>query len=862
MAIDAGDVVLTFLGDTTQLDSAFQSVNDQTKNLTEGFSGFNTVLDQTRDEWDGLSPKAKAYGTDAEDALDKTTTGSREAAAEVGLLGEMFGGRLPRHVRTFIGEIDLIAPALEAAFSATAVLFIIDAIAKLVEKVDGWLESTEKIKQAWENYAQTVADSSQKMQQAIDAQSQKLIEMREGPVAALDFAMQHMQTQAMQTFDTMSKNMGAAIQAMTTQATSFLPTFMEPFKQSSADLQKFQRQVHDAMAEAARQHPEDAMAAYQAGLELVSAKEQQLTKDIKTRSEMIHEMDKTAKADSADVVASLHAERQAVNDLFPLLQAGITLEQQQRDVLKQQRTDAQASRDEHAEQTQLQGQITAIETWLEKQHAAYLAETIDVATYKANELQAQQAITIAREDALRQQIATYTQAGEVYKAQEAQQKLNIMLAQDQEKQLKSFNAEIEKHHQAVIKITGDYMKLTEAAIDKQWKADSEAAAKLAQEEDKLAASQEKLNQTALAATYKQQEEAINHLAQVGLITEQQKQQKLEDLYQQEKKDALDVLQTLLDQEQAEIKKYQTQIAAAQGNPLFTKAMLDDLQTKLDKAQVAYNNATNQFIKLQEQYDSKIKSSQKTSHGYWQQMIQDMDEGVNGMVQLKNMGEQTFDDLTKAFESSISAAILGTSSFGQAMEKATAQVLASLAAQALVKALFYTAEGVAHLAMLDFTGAAQYFEAAGLMGAVGGAAAAGAHFMSGGAATTTKTGAASTTTTKPTPGTTSQLPVTTVPVNVPQLQSGGLVTGPTIALLGEMGASSQQEGIIPLGDPRALMLIGRAIAAHIPQAGAPQAVTVTLETDIAQTIKRINNSVSTGRARLLSTDSMRTTRRSV
>jgi len=160
MAIDAGDVVLTFLGDTTQLDSAFQSVNDQTKNLTEGFSGFNTVLDQTRDEWDGLSPKAKAYGTDAEDALDKTTTGSREAAAEVGLLGEMFGVRLPRHVRTFIGEIDLIAPALEAAFSATAVLFIIDAIAKLVEKVDGWLESTEKIKQAWENYAQTVADSS------------------------------------------------------------------------------------------------------------------------------------------------------------------------------------------------------------------------------------------------------------------------------------------------------------------------------------------------------------------------------------------------------------------------------------------------------------------------------------------------------------------------------------------------------------------------------------------------------------------------------------------------------------------------------------------------------------------------------
>jgi hypothetical protein len=104
--------------------------------------------------------------------------------------------------------------------------------------------------------------------------------------------------------------------------------------------------------------------------------------------------------------------------------------------------------------------------------------------------------------------------------------------------------------------------------------------------------------------------------------------------------------------------------------------------------------------------------------------------------------------------------------------------------------------------------------------------------------------------------------TTAVVNVPRFQAGGLVTAPTIAMIGEFGGNRQPEGVIPLGNPQALSMIGKAIADHLPQASGSQAVTITLETDISQTIKRINTATSTGRARLLATDSMRVTRRSV
>jgi hypothetical protein len=62
------------------------------------------------------------------------------------------------------------------------------------------------------------------------------------------------------------------------------------------------------------------------------------------------------------------------------------------------------------------------------------------------------------------------------------------------------------------------------------------------------------------------------------------------------------------------------------------------------------------------------------------------------------------------------------SVGQAFEKAAVTSIAAIAKEAIVRALFSTALGFYLLAVGDFTGAGQAFEAAAVFGSVGGAAA--------------------------------------------------------------------------------------------------------------------------------------------
>lgn len=113
--IDVGDAVLKFIGDSTQLDSQFDQVGPKAQAAFE--------------------PAAEA----AEEAGERMTHSMAEARGEVALLGEEFGIRLPRHVRSFVAELPGVGEALTAAFSATAVLFLVQALAEGAEKLSKWI---------------------------------------------------------------------------------------------------------------------------------------------------------------------------------------------------------------------------------------------------------------------------------------------------------------------------------------------------------------------------------------------------------------------------------------------------------------------------------------------------------------------------------------------------------------------------------------------------------------------------------------------------------------------------------------------------------------------------------------------------
>ena len=95
----------------------------------------------------------------------------------------------------------------------------------------------------------------------------------------------------------------------------------------------------------------------------------------------------------------------------------------------------------------------------------------------------------------------------------------------------------------------------------------------------------------------------------------------------------------------------------------------------------------------------------------------------------------------ALNFSIQSAILGQQSLGVALKKATAQAIASIAAQSIVKALFETASGFASLAVLDLRAAGLHFKSAAIFGAIGGAAAGAAKGISGGTGATAERGSA-------------------------------------------------------------------------------------------------------------------------
>jgi hypothetical protein len=90
--------------------------------------------------------------------------------------------------------------------------------------------------------------------------------------------------------------------------------------------------------------------------------------------------------------------------------------------------------------------------------------------------------------------------------------------------------------------------------------------------------------------------------------------------------------------------------------------------------------------------------------------------------LKEMGQQAFQQMANGMGQAIANSIVYSKNMKQAMKEVAASTLESLSAQAFVKAIFWTAEGVADLAVQDYPDAALAFEAAALFGSVGAAAA--------------------------------------------------------------------------------------------------------------------------------------------
>lgn len=134
MSINVGDAVQYFTADTTQLDQAYQRINRGSSAL----SGADRQVQQLDEHLESAAASAAEAGEQIEESGQRAKASMGEARGEIALLGEGIGVQLPRHVRSFVAELPGVGTALEAAFSATAVLFVLEAVVQVTEKVSAF----------------------------------------------------------------------------------------------------------------------------------------------------------------------------------------------------------------------------------------------------------------------------------------------------------------------------------------------------------------------------------------------------------------------------------------------------------------------------------------------------------------------------------------------------------------------------------------------------------------------------------------------------------------------------------------------------------------------------------------------------
>lgn len=161
--INVGDATLTFLADTQELDQAFARVQagaQQTAAVSNtAMAEMSGASEATAQSIKQIGAAGSEAGDGVQEGMERATFSMGEARGEAALLGEALGIRLPRHVRSFVAELPGVGEALSAAFAATAVFFLIEALVQGTEKVVDFISEmyifTESMKASDKQIADT-----------------------------------------------------------------------------------------------------------------------------------------------------------------------------------------------------------------------------------------------------------------------------------------------------------------------------------------------------------------------------------------------------------------------------------------------------------------------------------------------------------------------------------------------------------------------------------------------------------------------------------------------------------------------------------------------------------------------------------
>jgi len=229
------------------------------------------------------------------------------------------------------------------------------------------------------------------------------------------------------------------------------------------------------------------------------------------------------------------------------------------------------------------------------------------------------------------------------------------------------------------------------------------------------------------------------------------------------------------------------------------------------------------------------------------------ELVPSMAEMNEKMLESVAQFSEGLGAAMALAVQGQISAAQAIERSVGELIKQLCDH---WAKYFAAKAIADvwanpaMAAAEFAAAAALEMAGSLAGSLGGGGTAGG----GGAGSP---GAA-----QIPQGTATQAGgVNTSTQNVPRLALGGLVTGPTLAMVGERPNMRRGEAVIPLDDPRALRSIARAMSSDSGGISNHFNIRGMISTsDLSKVARTITRAAGSGRLRVGVTNSNRITRK--
>ncbi|MGB8112228.1 MAG: hypothetical protein WCF22_00565, partial [Candidatus Sulfotelmatobacter sp.] len=156
MAISVGDATLTFLGDTTKLDTTLNSIGPKAK----------AAMQPAQDAADDLGDSLNSAGKQGEQAFNRVGKSARGATEQVRFLGEETGVRLPRAMAALVADLPGVGAALNAAFTITAIIYAVREINDLTNKLADWVYGVKDASKFNEEWNQSIGAASKEAKDA------------------------------------------------------------------------------------------------------------------------------------------------------------------------------------------------------------------------------------------------------------------------------------------------------------------------------------------------------------------------------------------------------------------------------------------------------------------------------------------------------------------------------------------------------------------------------------------------------------------------------------------------------------------------------------------------------------------------